>query len=200
MDDITIKTYDQAAREYDEETAQFWDMFPVPFITTFASYLPKPGRVLNVGSGPGRDGSLLYATGLNVVCLDASHAMVEMSKARGLLSVQSDFLHIPFEDKSFNAVWAYTALLHIKKSELPKALVEIARVLDLGGVLGLGMIEGEGESYRESSGISMPRWFAFYTKEELGTALGQAGFEVVNFETFKPRSKNYLNFIARKVK
>lgn len=199
MDDLTIRTYNQLAREYDDETAGFWDEFPVEFIQSFIQSLPRLARVLNVGSGPGRDGSLLYAHGLNVICLDASPKMVEMCKERGLFSVQGDFLYLPFENNSFDGLWAYTALLHIKKAEISRALGELSRVLRSGGILVLGMIAGEGEGYQESSGVKAPRWFAYYSQEELEQLLKENGFEILKTESFSPRSKTYLNFLARKI-
>jgi len=72
MDDTTIKAYEELAEEYDEETAGFWDDFPTAFVEAFTKSLAGPAHVLNIGSGPGRDGSLLYAAGVNVICLDAS--------------------------------------------------------------------------------------------------------------------------------
>ncbi len=194
MDKRTVDTYDVLAKEYDDETVDFWERFPSTFIDKF-SELTK-GTVLDVGSGPGRDGLILQSKGLNVVCLDASKTMVELSKARGLKSVVGDFNELPFEDHSFDAVWAYTSLLHIPKSEIYKPLTEITRVLKSGGVFGLGLIEGEEELYRESSGMNQPRWFSFYKKEEIETLLSQYGFSPLYFEEFKPGSKKYLNFIG----
>lgn len=200
MDEITIKTYEELARQYDQETAEFWDIFPRSFINDFVGSFAGPSRVLNAGSGPGRDGSLLYAAGLNVICLDASKKMVEMSKQRGLLSVYGDFLHIPFEAEDFDGIWTYTALLHIRKRELPRALSELRRVLKPGGVLGLGMIEGSGEGYHRSSGVALPRWFAKYEAEELAHQLARAGFEVGGLTKWKPGEKlTYLHLLARKV-
>jgi hypothetical protein len=60
------------------------------------------------------------------------------------------------------------------------------------------MIEGDKEEYRESSGVGKPRLFSFYKKDELENILYQAGFEIIYFEQFQPKSKNYLNFICRK--
>ncbi len=68
----------------------------------------------------------------------------------------------------------------------------------VGGILGLGMIEGDNELYRESSGVNKPRWFAFYKREELENLIVNNGFEIKYFESFNPKTKNYLNFIARK--
>ena len=77
-------------------------------------------------------------------------------------------------------------------------MAEIARILKPNGTFGLGLIEGKGELYRESSGVGSPRWFSFYTKEEVESLLWQNGFKIVYFEEFKPNTKNYLNFITKK--
>ncbi|MFA5001248.1 MAG: class I SAM-dependent methyltransferase [Candidatus Paceibacterota bacterium] len=197
MDLKTIQTYNLTAKEYDEETVDFWDKFPRTFFDKFAE-LTK-GKVLDVGSGPGRDGLLLKQLGLEVVCLDASESMVRLCKEKGLKTVEGDFNNLPFGNESFDGVWAYTSLLHVKKIEAQRPFNEIKRVLKTGGILGLGLIEGGTEEYRESSGVNQPRWFSFYTKSEIENLLTGHGFELIYFESFKPRSKNYLNFIARKI-
>ena len=196
MDKVTIDTYNHTAEAYDAETASFWDLFPRTIIDTFARMVH--GRVLDVGSGPGRDGLILQEKGVEVTCLDASEAMIALSTSRGLQSVVGDFCALPFPDATFWGVWAYTALLHVPKAEIGTALSEIARVLTTGGVFGLGLIEGDDEKYRESSGINLPRWFSYYQKEEIENLLRMHGFAVVYFEQFKPASKNYFNFICRK--
>ncbi|MBI4088544.1 class I SAM-dependent methyltransferase [Candidatus Kaiserbacteria bacterium] len=196
MDKVTIDTYNRTAQAYDVETTSFWDLFPRTIIDKFASI--AHGRVLDVGSGPGRDGLILQEKGLKVVCLDASEAMVALSTSRGLQSIVGDFCALPFPNESFGGVWAYTALLHIPKNEVRIALSEIARVLVKGGVFGLGLIEGDDEQYRESSGIHLPRWFSYYRQEEIENLLQTHEFTITYFEQFKPASKNYLNFVARK--
>lgn len=196
MDQKTIQTYNQMAKEYDDETVDFWERFPRTFFDKFAELVK--GKILDVGSGPGRDGLLLKEKGLEVICLDASEEMVKLCKEKGLESVVGDFIFMPFEDHSFDGAWAYTSLLHISKQDASNAFDEVRRVLKPDGILSLGLIEGEVEEYRESSGVNMPRWFSFYTKEEVEKMLGDHGFKVLYFEQFKPKSKNYLNFIAQK--
>lgn len=197
MDQKTIDTYNQRALEYDEETTDFWERFPRTFLDKFIDLNPR-ATVLDIGAGPGRDGLLLQEKGLRVTCLDASEAMVKLSLARGLESIVGDFSQLPFPPGSFDAVWAYTALLHVPKSEVEQVLKEITRVLKPRGYLGLGLIEGDSEGYRESSGMNLPRWFSFFSKKEVDDLLQKHQFRVVYFEQFQPRSKNYLNFIAQK--
>ena len=43
----------------------------------------------------------------------------------------------------------------------------------------------------------MPRYFAFYSREEVEKLLSDFGFEIIFFEEFIPRSKKYLNFVAK---
>lgn len=197
MDSKTIETYNALAKEYDAETADFWELFPPAFLDEFARV--SGSRILDVGSGPGRDGLLFKARSKVVTCLDASRAMIDMSRARGLESVVGDFLALPFEDAAFDAVWAYTSLLHISKSDIAIALDEIVRVLKPNGVLGLGMIEGEGSLYRANMGEGAERLFSYYSKDELEELLNRHNFSVVFFEMITPGSKKYLHCIARKI-
>ncbi|MEX0749053.1 MAG: class I SAM-dependent methyltransferase [Candidatus Saccharimonadales bacterium] len=197
MDKITINTYNQLASEYDEETTGFWDDHPREFIDKFTE-LAFGKKVLDVGSGPGRDGLILREKGLDVTCLDASQAMIDFCSARGLRAVMGDYNSMPFGDRSFDAVWAYTSLLHAKKSAVDIPLIEVSRVLRPNGVIGLGMIEGKGEGYRESAGVNKPRWFSYYTESEIRSLMEKHGFDILFFSKFQPRASNYLNFIARK--
>lgn len=196
MDKQTIDTYNKMAKEYDNETVDFWNQFPRTFLDKFVELSGK--KIVDVGSGPGRDGLLLQQTGKEVVCVDASEAMVKLSSERGLQSVLAGFDTLPFDDHSVDGVWSYTALLHIPKKSVSTSLKEISRVLKPSGIFALGLIEGDTEEYKESSGVDMPRWFSFYPKEEVENICKEHGFDLVYFETFKPRSKNYLNFIFRK--
>lgn len=196
MDKKTIEAYNRLALKYDEETEDFWERFPRTFLDKFVEV--ARGEVLDIGSGPGRDGKILQESGLRVTCLDASEAMVRISSERGLKSVLGDFQYLPFTDEQFDAVWAYTSLLHVPKSQVGQALREIRRVMKPGGLLGVGMIEGTAEEYRETEKVPLPRWFSFYTKQEVEELLQQYQFTVLYFEVFKPRTRDYLNFVAKK--
>jgi ubiquinone/menaquinone biosynthesis C-methylase UbiE len=196
MDKQTIEAYNRLAQEYDKKTVDFWDRFPRTFVAKFVELSGK--SILDVGSGPGRDGLLLQQAGKDVMCIDASEAMVQLSSARGLPSILAEFDALPFENQTYDGVWSYTALLHTPKKSVETPLQEISRVLKPSGLFALGLIEGDTEEYKESSGVDMPRWFSFYQKEEVERLCEKQGFELVYFETFKPGSKNYLNFIFLK--
>lgn len=193
MDKQTIDTYNRLARAYDEETADFWEQFPHTFIDRFAGSCGP--QVLDLGCGPGRDGVLLQGAGKEVIGVDASAAMIEIAHERGLEAVEADIASLPFPGASFDGVWSYTTLLHVPKAEVDVPLSEIARVLKPGGTFALGMIEGDTEGYRSSSGVDQPRWFSHYQRDELAERAARHGFTLAHSETFKPGSRTYLNLL-----
>ncbi|HQU07920.1 MAG: hypothetical protein B7X04_02985 [Parcubacteria group bacterium 21-54-25] len=184
---------------YDEETAGFWNTFPRSFLDMFIA--SSGMRVLDIGSGPGRDGLLLQAAGKQVVCIDAASEMVRCSAARGLDSLIGDFSALPFANGSFDATWAYTSLLHVPKNTLATPIAEMRRILRPDGIVGLGLIEGSAESYRENmKGVSgvFPRWFSYYQKEEVEEIMHRHGFVLQYFESITPGPRSYLHFIFKK--
>ncbi len=124
--------------------------------------------------------------------------MVKISSYRGLKTILGTFDNLPFNENEFDAVWSYTTLLHIPKNMVSVPLKEIYRILPPSGIFAPGLIEGNTEEHKESSGVNLPRWFSFYTKEEVVELLQKQGFELIYFETFKPRTRKYLNFIFKR--
>jgi SAM-dependent methyltransferase len=91
-----------------------------------------PRRLLDAGCGPGefaaRAGRIL---GCNVIGVDQSARMVELTRARGVEAVVGDVQDLPFRDREFDAVSASWMLYHLP--DLDRGLAEIARVLRPGG-------------------------------------------------------------------
>jgi ubiquinone/menaquinone biosynthesis C-methylase UbiE len=94
----------------------------------------NPRRVLEVGCGPGdlaaRIASELEA---DIVALDQSERMVELTRARGVEVVLGDAHDLPFEDGSFDCAVAAWMLYHV--ADLDRGVSELARVLRPGGRL-----------------------------------------------------------------
>ncbi|MBL8159074.1 class I SAM-dependent methyltransferase [Candidatus Saccharibacteria bacterium] len=189
----TIEAYNQYAHNYDEGVTTFWDNFPRTFIMAFVERTPGR-RVLDVGSGSGRDAVLLREQGLEVVCLDGSQTMIDMTTRLGFESVLSDFAYIDFPAASFDGIWAYTSLIHIPKAEAQTIIGRLHGLLKPGGSFVMGAIEGESEGMVQHS--SMPgaaRYFKRYGKEELRQMIEPLGFELVHAEDYQPHNSVYVN-------
>ena len=97
-----------------------------------------PGtRVLDVGAGPGHVCAACAARGATALGLDVAHEMVAVASARypTLDFRQGDAHHLPFPDRSMDAVVANFAILHFGRPE--RAVAEFVRVLGPGGSVAL---------------------------------------------------------------
>lgn len=93
-----------------------------------------PRRVLEVGCGRGEAAERLQRElGTELVALDQSERMVELTRARGVDARCGDVQALPFVDASFDCALAAWMLYHVP--DLDRGLAELARVLRPGGRL-----------------------------------------------------------------
>lgn len=193
LDAETLAAYDKYAHAYDAGVVDFWDNFPKDFIARFAASLPGK-RVLNMGSGSGRDALLLREHGLEVVCMDASKSMVAITTGLGFESHQAVLTNPPFEPETFDGIWAYGSLLHLPKAATNLALAAMHSLLRPQGGCAIGVIQGKDEA-RLAHEI-MPkhhRFFKFYEPDELDQLLTNASFTPVERGQYDPGYDIFLN-------
>jgi SAM-dependent methyltransferase len=94
----------------------------------------SPRSVLEVGPGPGElSERMSRELDADVVAIDVSPRMVELTRGRGVDAQVGDVQDLPFADASFDLVVAGWVLFH--PSDLDRAVSEIARVVRPGGRL-----------------------------------------------------------------
>jgi SAM-dependent methyltransferase len=94
----------------------------------------RPRRVLEVGCGQGWASEWMQEElGAEVVAVDQSERMVELTRQRGVEARIGDVQDLSFEDASFDAALAAWMLYHVP--DLDRGLSELARVLRPGGRL-----------------------------------------------------------------
>jgi SAM-dependent methyltransferase len=130
------------AREYATEkgllgrrAAYRWSEGPDPREETFRAVAEEaPARVLEVGPGPGElSARIRDELGADVVAVDLSPRMAELTRARGIDAIVGDVQQLPFPDESFDCVVAAWMLYHVPDVE--RGIAELARVLRSGGRL-----------------------------------------------------------------
>jgi SAM-dependent methyltransferase len=91
-----------------------------------------PGRVLEVGCGAGQMSERVRdEVGAQIVAIDSSERMVELTRQRGIEAYVADVQELPFGDAEFDCVFAGWLLYHVLDRE--RAINECARVLRPGG-------------------------------------------------------------------
>ncbi len=108
-------------------------------LADFLGSLPNNAVVLDSGSGPGKEASVIAQSAQKVVALDLSAEMlVKVKETNPLIeTVHANMNEMPFLANSFDAIWCSRAIIHIPQEELARTLTEFHRVLKPGGVLGL---------------------------------------------------------------
>jgi SAM-dependent methyltransferase len=128
-------------REYADETSlcvrtSLWARRtgPQPLDVAFDEVLAAtPRRVLEVGCGRGEFSERLVQAGVEVVAIDQSERMVELTSARGVETSLGDVQELSFGDGVFDVAVANFMLYHVPN--LKAALAELARVVGSGGRL-----------------------------------------------------------------
>ncbi|MBD0330312.1 MAG: class I SAM-dependent methyltransferase [Thermoleophilia bacterium] len=93
-----------------------------------------PRRLLEVGCGDGELAERLSReVGCEVVALDQSERMIELTRGRGIDTRLGDVQQLPFADGEFDCAVAAWMLYHVP--DVDRAVAELARVLRPGGRL-----------------------------------------------------------------
>ena len=195
-DDRTIKAYDIYSEVYDAETADFWDGFPKDIIQDFKSNL-KGSRVVDLGSGPGRDAILLREVGLDVLCVDASAKMAEQTRKKGFRTIISDLRDLKLDMSGYDGVWAYSSLIHISFEESRKLLMKLSESMNEGIVMLLGLIRGERNEERKMGVSNYVRYFEMYTEDKISDLLEGTHFKIVEMKTYQPKNHVYMNYLLK---
>jgi len=131
--DSTSDRYDAVAAEYDATVGDFANSAGEELVALLGS---GSGRCLDLACGTGINLQRLTSAGWAVVGTDISAGQLRLAAARavpGVGLVLADAAHLPFDDRSFDAVAC--SLLHTDLEDRAAVWSEAARVIRPGGKL-----------------------------------------------------------------
>ncbi|WP_439026722.1 class I SAM-dependent methyltransferase [Haloarchaeobius sp. DT45] len=131
-------------------------------------------HILDVGCGPGPDTAVFADRGYSVTGLDRTASFLQAARAEIPVGrfVRGDMRRLPFEDDSFDGVWASASLLHVPRRDVPATLRAFRRVLAPDGVVFVSLKRGD-----ETGFASDGRYFERYTPAEVRSLFETAGFD-----------------------
>lgn len=193
-----------------------WINKPSIFATEVLKYLPENGKLLELGAGHGQDSRYFAENGFSVISTDSGDVGLEENKKKSEssgLDVRISFLDLnqpfPFEDNSFDVVYAHLSLHYFSDIKTMEIFDEIFRVLKPEGILAFFTNSTDDPEF--NTGIKLEEYY-FETeglnKRYLNTdeALRYAHrFETIvcdnNGETYKDREigvHNLIRYIGKK--
>jgi SAM-dependent methyltransferase len=131
-------------------------------------------RIIDCGAGTGRNMEWLARFG-NVIGLELEPTGVRLARSRGRSVVRGTVVHLPFAARTVDLVTLFDVLQCLDDAAEREALREMRRVLKPGGlallnVAALDMLRG--------SHSTLAREVRRYSRQRLGGAVRQAGFQV----------------------
>ena len=179
---VTVASYDAYADDYAAGTCVMPDSVAAN-VARFVAGLAPGSRVLEIGSGPGRDALALEQIGMNVRRTDITPAFVRQLNSAGftadVVDPLRDDLTDPLRDGTpYDAVWANASLLHVRRDSLPVVLRRLAAVTRAGGSLHLTLKEGDGERWSVHGHVAAPRFFTYWREDALREVLLEEGWDV----------------------
>jgi SAM-dependent methyltransferase len=179
--DGTRRSYDRIAPRFLANTRD--RSFGRSWVERFAARCVPGARVLDVGAGPGTDAPELVACGLRVVLADLSAGMLRVGRNDYRAPrVQCDMRALPVASGTLGGIWANACLLHLLRRDVGPTLAGFRRAPVPRGVLHVSLkrahVDRPDGWERERYGAA-PRWFTYWTEEDLDAELERAGFRVV---------------------
>lgn len=171
---ITLKHYDTSARGFWEGTK---DHDVTQNYAAFLGAMPsRTGlKILDFGSGPGRDTLYFKNAGHLPTALDGSAAFCEMAATlSGCPVLHQNFVELNLPAEYFDGIFANASLFHVPSQELPRVLGELRAALVPQGVLFSSNPRGDAEGW---SGDRFGNYMEWDVYEKI---LRQAGFTALH--------------------
>ncbi|MBB4483321.1 class I SAM-dependent methyltransferase [Rhizobium etli] len=189
----TVRSYDAAAAEYAAEAAVMPEWVATE-IDAFVTELPGSGRVLEIGSGGGRDALELEKRGISVRRTDISKGFVELLRESGfeadLLDPLTDDLADPQRPgMPYDGIWACACLIHVAREDFGTVLGRLAEATRFGGRLHVSVREGDGEDVSTHGSAAAPRRYVetYWREPALRSALTNADWIVSDISRYVGR-------------
>lgn len=154
-------------------------------IDAFVTALGGSGRVLEIGSGGGRDALELEQRGVNVRRTDISKGFIDLLRQHGFEADQLDPLTDDLADPRhpglpYDGIWACACLIHVAREDFGTVLGRLAGATRSGGQLHVSVRDGDGESVStHGSSATRRRYVETYWREsDLRSAIAGAGWPV----------------------
>ena len=192
-----VAYYDQRAQSFAAATVNA-DRSQI--YQAFCQYVRPGDRLLDLGTGSGRDAKYWQDFGCKVTALDGAPQLCELAaQLLGHEVICRRFEDLTY-DQEFEAIWAFSSLLHMPWQELVPMFKRLHRALVTGGYFYFSFM------YGDFRGIRSERYFTDLNEKALAELLeAVGGFELLQtFITTDERperriDKKWLNAIVRKI-
>jgi SAM-dependent methyltransferase len=197
----TVETYDASAASWRDvhDTSAFWANEMSQFHALLAS-----GKVLDVGTGAGRDCKELQALGYNVAGLDISAGLLGVARDRNPGIV---FYHASIYSMSsvlpdvFDGLWCAAVFLHVPADKTAQALKNMRKAVRKDGIVFISTKKGEGQGMEKITydDKALNRFVKYWSKSDFQDRCQQSGFNLIDYHELNERHNTWMCFYLRAI-
>lgn len=194
----TLQSYRDKTQEYVDGTpAQ--DEAGKSWIDQALKQIPNDGKILEIGSGFGRDAEYIRSQGFNLECSDAVPNFIEILQHKGFNARAIDVLTDDL-GRDYDMVFADGVLLHFTPEQSKTVIKKIHAALQENGVFAFSIKKGNGGKWTDEK-LGAPRYFYYWQPEDLKNLLKECGFEWLDVaESYTAHNNaDWMRFICKKV-
>ena len=154
--DDTLNYYNSKAKDFVSGTV---DVTFTEMQDTFLEFIPAGGKILDFGSGSGRDTKYFLSKGYKVDATDGSEELCKIASEYTGIQVKQMLFEELDEVEAYDGVWACASILHAEKKQLPNIMKKIATATKKGGTVYTSF------KYGDFEGVRNGRFFTYLTEE-----------------------------------
>ncbi|MEO8105229.1 MAG: class I SAM-dependent methyltransferase [Candidatus Saccharibacteria bacterium] len=176
--DQTVAGYNKTVSKYIDTSPQKVDGDLKNWIDKNLSKLDQSAKILEIGSGSGKDADYFTSRGYALELTDASRGFVDHLNKTGrnarLLNAITDDLGF-----GYDMVFADAVFLHFNRVQLKDVLEKVYEALKPSARIAFSLKAGRGEEITERK-LDVPRYFCFWEAEDIQKLLTSIGFKDVD--------------------
>lgn len=195
---LTLQTYAAKLHEYIADTPLQINESEGRWLAHALDLIPKKGKILELGSGAGRNAVYIQQAGYDIVCTDAVPGFIDILQQKGLRAHFLDALKDDF-GSGYSMILANGVLVHFTEVETRTVIRKVHTALQSGGIFAFSVKQGNGSIWTEEK-LGAPRFFQYWQPEAIRDMVESMGFEWLELfsgHTSK-RNASWLYMIIRK--
>jgi len=151
------------------------------WLETSLSGLGFDAKILEIGSGVGRDALYVQSLGYRVQCSDALPHFVNYMRSKGLDAIPLNILTDNIAH-NYDLIFSNAVLLHCTPRDMEEVLYKIFHALNDKGRFSFTLKAGEGEEWSNKRLKEAMRYFCFWQEAPIRHLLTQVGFTKISIE------------------
>ncbi|MCL2869780.1 class I SAM-dependent methyltransferase [Candidatus Saccharibacteria bacterium] len=194
----TLEVYEQHIDKFVDRFSYDPNNYGGGWIDKSLHGLPKNAKLFEVGSGTGDLARYIISLGYSIQTSDAANSFLKILKEKKLNPIKFNLIKDTF-NYNYDYIVANAVLVHFTPDEVKTAIQQIFNALNQNGRFAFSVkYKAEHPNGELDNSFGVPRYFSYWTPDEIKDVVKQTGFSKVEYVIFKGKRSNFICMTAQK--